>query len=139
MSFNTIRHAQKEIWPSVLKSIKLIQASRDAVRKDPHSATRAATTRAHRPWNQVVANEAVWAIAKADLLCTPEQQAVVKAAREWAKMIGPDLAKYPQDYEPEDFALRDAVNSLALSFTASEDEELHITPESVTVDSANKN
>ncbi len=113
MSFRDIRSAQKAVWPAVVESLRLRRAQRDAVHERPDLATAAATARARLPWNRVVADETIWAIAKADLLATPEHAAVVRAAREWLRVVGPDMAKYPQDFEPADFALRDAVQNLA--------------------------
>lgn len=112
MSYRTIRSAQSAVWPAVVQSLRLRRAQRDAALA-ADNPTRAAATRARLPWNRVVMDETVWAIAKADLLNTPEQAAVIAAAREWVRVVGPDLVKYPEDFEPVDFKLWDAVQALA--------------------------
>lgn len=108
MSYQTIRKAQQVIWPNVKRSIELVAAHRRAVHENPEVATAAAKARAHIPWNRVVANEAVWAIAKADLLNSPEQAAVIQAAREWAR-----TAPFGFDMDNEERALYSAVQALA--------------------------
>lgn len=123
MSFQTIRSAQQTIWPKVRESLDRIRVAREAVTKD---STPAAQARARIPWNHVVANEAVWAIAKSDLLATPEAAAVVTAAREWLATTGPDMAEFPELYDPIDFALRDAVQAYVISFDPPASEDLHL-------------
>lgn len=123
MSFQTIRSAQQTIWPKVRDSLDRIRASREAVNENSTSAAKA---RARVPWNHVVANEAVWAIAKSDLLATPEAAAVVTAAREWLATTGPDMAEFPELYDPIDFALRDAVQNYVASFDPPTGEDLHL-------------
>lgn len=123
MSFQTIRSAQQTIWPKVRESLDHIRVAREAVTKD---STPAAQARARIPWNHVVANEAVWAIAKSDLLATPEAAAVVTAAREWLATTGPDMAEFPEDYDPIDFALRDAVQAYVTSFDPPANEDLRL-------------
>lgn len=85
MTYSTIRHAQKQVWPEVQRSLTIRRAARDAVERDPSLATAAARARARVPWSRVVSEETIWATAKADLLNTPEQAEVLTAAREWAK------------------------------------------------------
>lgn len=123
MSFQTIRSAQQTIWPKVRESLDRIRVAREAVTKD---STPAAQARARIPWNHVVANEAVWAIAKSDLLATPEAAAVVTAAREWLATTGPDMAEFPELYDPIDFALRDAVQAYVTSFDPPANEDLRL-------------
>jgi len=123
MSFQTIRSAQQAIWPKVRDSLDRIRAAREAVNENSTSAAKA---RARIPWNHVVANEAVWAIAKSDLLATPEAAAVIKAAREWLATVGPDMAQYPQDFDPCDFALRDAIQTYVASFDPPASEDLRL-------------
>lgn len=110
MTFQTIRSAQQAIWPAVQESLGIIRAQRHAVQENPEVATKAAKARARTPWNRVVANEAVWAIAKADLLATPEQAAVVRAARAWVRTAPDDFLKQADD---EERALYAAVQALA--------------------------
>jgi hypothetical protein len=112
MSYRTIREAQKTIWPAVQESLERHRAARRAIEADPRSASTAARVRANRPWNRVVAEETVWAVAKADLLNTPEDAAVIRAAREWARDIGPDLKSDPDDFEDADHKLYRAVQAL---------------------------
>lgn len=119
MSYRTIRSAQQAVWPAVKDSIARHAASRRAVKEDPAVATVAARNRARKPWDRVVAEETVWAIAKADLLATPEQAAVIEAAREWARSWPTDL-----DLDDEEVALYTAVQALATSFTPQDKEEV---------------
>lgn len=86
MSFLTIRRAQQTIWPLVKDSLELHKESREATRNNPN-ATNAAKTRARVPWDRVVANEAVWALAKSDLLATPAEAKVIEAAVKWAETM----------------------------------------------------
>lgn len=121
MTFQTIRSAQQAIWPTIKESLDIIRAQRHAVADNPEVATKAAKARARLPWNRVVANEAVWAIAKADLLATPEQAEVVQAAREWA-LSWTDPPTERED-EPEDVALYNAVQALATAALEIPDDE----------------
>src|SRR5688500_13896065 len=98
MSYKTIRRAQQAVWPAVKDSLEMQKASRQLVAEDPRGATASARSRAQKPWNKVVSEETVWAIAKADLLATPEQAAVIQAARRWAKSWEP-LDLEDMDYE----------------------------------------
>ena len=110
MSYRTIREAQKTIWPAVQESLERHRAARRAIEADPRSASTAARVRANRPWNRVVAEETVWAVAKADLLNTPEDAAVIQAARAWAR----SWSSPPDEHdEKEDRALYAAVQALA--------------------------
>lgn len=124
MTYRTIRDAQQAIWPAVQASIERHRASREKVKLDGRAATAAAQARARVPWNRVVANEAVWAIAKADLLATKEQAAVVQAAREWAKSWGDDFA----DMVPADEKLYDAVQVLVATPSIDTEEDLTLPP-----------
>lgn len=120
MSFRTIRQAQTSVWPAVKKSIELQKAARDEVRENPRGATRAAQTRAALPWNRVVANETVWAIAKADLLMTPEHAGVIDAAREWVASWDEDIL---DDMDAEERRLYAAVQALATAFEPEDTDE----------------
>lgn len=112
MSFKTIRSAQREVWPAVQESLDINRQQRAAVANDPDGATTAAKKRASTPWNRVVANETVFAIAKADLLATPEQAAVIEAARKWADSFGDDPPTNPLHDDPDDIALYEAIEAL---------------------------
>lgn len=119
MSFQTIRSAQQTIWPKVRDNLDRIRAAREAVTKD---STPAAQARARIPWNHVVANEAVWALAKSDLLASPEQAKVIEVSRRWLATTGPDMAQYPEDYDPIDFELRDAINTYVATLVSEIDD-----------------
>lgn len=110
MSYRTIREAQKTVWPRVRESLDRHRASREAVANDPFASS-AAQTRAKVPWNRVVADETVWAIAKADLLSSPDQAAVLTKARNWARDVGRDIAAHPQDFEHTDRELYRAIQA----------------------------
>lgn len=125
MSYRTIRDAQQAIWPAVQASIERHRASREKVKLEGRAATAAAQARARVPWNRVVANEAVWAIAKADLLATKEEAAVVQAAREWAASWEDALS----DMDPElDRPLYDAVQALIATPNIDTEEDLTLPP-----------
>lgn len=114
MSFRTIRDAQQTVWPRVKDSLDRHRHSRKLVEQDPSAHSAAAKARARVPWNHVVANETVWAIAKADLLNTAEQAAVLQAARAWAKSwqtLGPPSLSTGD--EQTDVDLYNAVQALA--------------------------
>jgi hypothetical protein len=121
MTFRDIRHAQQRIWPAVQDSIARHTAARDALTVDSSTAAKA---RARKPWNRVVMEESVWAMAHEDLLATPEAAEVVRAAKEWA-------ASWPEPPEengsdPEaltDCALYQAVQALASSLAAVPDDD----------------
>ncbi len=123
MSFQTIRSAQQTIWPKVRESLDRIRVAREAVNEN---STAAAKARARIPWNHVVANEAVWAMAKSDLLATPESANVVEVARRWLATTGPDMAEFPEDYDKIDFELRDAIQAYVTSFDPPADEALRL-------------
>lgn len=110
--FQTVRHAQQTVWPVIRVSLDLHRAARDAYRANPAGATTAAATRAEKPWTRVVADEAVWAVAKQGLLLSEESTAVIEAAKKWAKLgpVGSDLGD-----DPEDIELYEAVQTLASS------------------------
>jgi len=124
MSFRDIRHAQAEIWPDVQESIRLQDASREAAQRHPHDLTKSARRRAKVDRDRVIANETVWAIAKANALATPEAAKVIEAARAWLADHGPAMVRYPEDYEESDFQLRDALNAYATTFHIDDDEGL---------------
>lgn len=84
MNFKAIRHTQQDVWPTVRDSLDRVRKARDLVKNDPH-ASPASVTRSKIHWNRVVANETVWAIAHANLLATPEQAAVIEAAKAWVQ------------------------------------------------------
>lgn len=108
MSFQTIRHAQAAIWPRVSASLKLHRAHRENL---PANPTAAALARAKKPWDRVVAEEAVWALAKEDLLLTEEARAVIRAARVWAAV---DVSRVDDaTLDRIDDVLYDAVQALA--------------------------
>lgn len=124
MSFKDIRHVQQDVWPDVERSVRLQDASREAALRDPRGLTKSALRRSKMDRDRVIADETVWAIARADLLATPEAAGVIQAARAWLKVMGPCMADFPQDYEPVDFALRNALNAYAAAFYISDDEDL---------------
>jgi hypothetical protein len=110
VSFKTIREVQNTVWPVVRDSLDRVRESREATKKNPN-ATESARTRARKPWNKVVSEETVWAIAKADLLATPRERAVIQAAVEWYKTWGQGLP--PDSNDPqEDCDLHLAVQEL---------------------------
>jgi hypothetical protein len=111
MSYRDIRNAQQAVWPAIVASLDRHRASRLAIRRDPNP-TVAAAARSRKPWDRVVAEETVWTLAKADLLCLPEQAAVVKAAKEWAASWM-SLPPNPEVDEEADVALYAAVQALA--------------------------
>lgn len=113
MSFRSIRNAQSAVWPTVKDSLRRVRASRALVAKDPSKASKSALQRARIPWDRVVANETVWAIARADLLATQAQAEVIHAARLWAKSWDPEPPAVGRD-DPEDVDLYAAVQALAL-------------------------
>jgi hypothetical protein len=115
MSYRTIRDAQQAIWPAVQKSIELHKASRATTEALGKAATAAAKARARVPWNRVVVNETVWAIAKADLLNSSEQATVLTAAKLWAHDLGPEITSYPDDFEPVEHALYRAIQAWVAS------------------------
>jgi ribonuclease D len=115
MSYRTIRDAQQATWPAVQASLERHKASRAATEALGKAATAAAKARARTPWNRVVANETVWALAKADLLNSKEQAAVLTAAREWAHDLGPELLSYPDDFDQVEHNLYRAVQVLIAS------------------------
>jgi hypothetical protein len=122
MSFHTIRAAQQAVWPRVKESLDRHRQSRRAVEANPDLHTAAARARARIPWNHVVANETVWAIAKADLLNTPEQAAVLAAAKAWVRSWEVEGAPpNSQDDTPEDVALYGAVQEWASSVKIPDD------------------
>lgn len=110
MSYQTIRAAQQAVWPAVGRSLALHRGHREAAHANPRLVSAAARARARVPWNRVVANETVWAIAKADLLNTPEQADVLRAARAWVKSWS-NPPRDPVDL-PEDIELYRAVQAL---------------------------
>jgi hypothetical protein len=112
MSYYTVRSAQKAIWPAVAASIERHRLSRAQTEKDGVLATAAARARARVPWNRVVANETVWALAKADLLATPEQAAVLSAAKAWTKSWQGQAPSLADGYEQDDVQLYRAVQAL---------------------------
>lgn len=122
MSFRTVRDAQQATWPRIRESLDRHRLSRDAVKADPHPTT-AALARARKPWSRVVAEEAVWAVAKEDLLATEQHAAVIQAARAWAKTF-PEKPSLAEGDEPEDIALYEAVQTLATQFDPPADEDL---------------
>lgn len=126
MAFIDIRHAQQEVWPAVQQSLDLHRAHREAVKADPNGATSAAKARARKTWNRVVADEAVWAIAKADRLLTDETSAVIKAAKEWARIWAAE--DDINEMTPDEKALYDAVQTLATVFDPPADETLAFVP-----------
>lgn len=126
MSFVDIRHAQQEIWPQVQQSLDLHRAHREAVKADPNGATPAARARARRPWNRVVADEAVWAMAKSDRLLTDEQSAVIRAAKEWARVWAAE--DDINEMTPDEKDLYAAVQTLATVFDPPADEPLAFQP-----------
>lgn len=117
MSFKTIRHASQQIWPSVAESLDIHRKQRATVKADPRGATTSAKARADRPWNRVVSEETVWALAKADLLLDEEQQAVLKAAKEWARSWEDGPPTLRED-NLEDVELYSAVQALASAIDA---------------------
>lgn len=136
MSFKTVRHAQNTVWPSVRESLRLHQASRAAAREGKKLSSMEERD-AKKSWNRVVSEETVWAIAKSDLLASPEAAAVVDAAKQWLRDVGPEMIEYPNDFGFADRKLRDAVQSLAASFDPPDDEALQLSPKSATVSSTN--
>jgi hypothetical protein len=124
MSFQTIRQAQQRAWPRVRESLGIRKAQREAVHADPATATAAATARARIPWNRVVADETVWALAKEDLLNTPEDAEVIKAARAWAASWPNGQPPTSDTDEPEDTALYAAVQALGASLRTIDDKVL---------------
>jgi hypothetical protein len=108
VSFKTIRDTLTTVWPQVRESLDRVRESRDAVRANPGAASVSAQTRARRSWNKVVAEETIWAIAKADLLTTPQEREVLEAAKDWYYAwggIGPR-------HDDEDYELYGVVEKL---------------------------
>lgn len=112
MSFKTIRDAVSTVAPTVRESLEIHRAKREEVRANPEAHSPAARTRAQRGWNRVVIEETVWAIAKNDLLASPEQRAVIEAAKAWAQTWQNDVVPNPEHDDPADCALFDAVMAL---------------------------
>jgi len=83
VSFKTIRDTLTTVWPQVRESLDRVRESRDAVRANPDGASSSAQTRARRSWNKVVAEETIWAIAKADLLTTPQERKALETLKDW--------------------------------------------------------
>ncbi len=135
MSFKTVRHAQNAVWPTVRESLRLHQASRAAAREGKTLSSMEQRD-AKKSWNRVVSEETVWAIARSDLLGSPEVAAVVQAAKDWVTSCR-DLGLEPSDLDTQERALYDAVQSLAASFDPPADEALQLSPESATVGSTN--
>jgi len=123
MSYRTIRQAQQVAWPKVKQSLGLHKASRAALRHGEHGSAMEVRD-ARKSWDRVVMDETVWAIAKADLLASPEHAAVIQAARNWAKLgpIGSDWGD-----SDEDIALYNAVQALATAPSEIPSDEL-LTP-----------
>lgn len=135
MSFKTVRHAQNTVWPPVRESLRLHQASRAAAREGKKLSSMEERD-AKKSWNRVVSEETVWAIAKSDLLASPEVAAVVNAAKDWVHGCA-ELEILPSDLDPQERALYDAVQALAASFDPPDDEALQLSPKSATVSSTN--
>ncbi len=138
MSYKDIRHAQAQVWPAVEASMKRQDLSRLLTNQDPAGHTSSARRRARIPRDQVVVTETIWALAKADLLCNGETQKLIDAVRKWYKAVGPDMAEYPVEFDPEDFALREALNNYLLAINPAEDEELPAEELAATVSSNDK-
>ena len=134
MSYRTIRQAQQAIWPRVKISLGLHRASRAALRNGRGGKVTAMQERdARKSWDRIVMDEAVWALAKADLLASPEQAAVITAAREWVRIVGPDvvLDRQAGDDDPTiaaDWKLYQAVQALATAPMNPVDERLDFQP-----------
>lgn len=126
MSFRSVRDAQQAVWPRIRESLDRHRLSRDAIKAaDPRTVTTAALARARKPWSRVVAEEAVWAVAKEDLLATEQHAAVIKAAREWAASWANQGAPSVADGDdPCDVVLYAAVQNLATQFDPPADEDL---------------
>lgn len=120
MSYRTIRLAQQATWPKVRESLALHRASRAALR-DGAAPTAMAARDARKPWDRVVMEETVWAIAKANQLASPEAAEVIRAARAWAA-VGPIGDDYGDD--PEDIALYEAVQALVSTPSEVPDEKV---------------
>jgi hypothetical protein len=105
VSFKTIREVQNAVWPVVRDSLDRVRESREATKKNPQ-ATESARTRARKPWNRVICEETVWAIAKANMLATPKERAVIDAAQEWYCSWG---GFGPEAEDKEDTELYEAV------------------------------
>lgn len=133
MSYRTVRQAQNAVWPPVRKSLELHQASRRAAREGQQLSRMEERDNA-KSWNRVVSEETIWAIAKADLLSTPEHAAVVKAAKDWVTSCR-DLGLDVSDLDAQERALYDSVQSLAASFEPDDNEDLQLSPASSTVNS----
>lgn len=112
MSYRTVASAQQAVWPKVRESLRLHRASRAAAARG-EALSNMEKRDARKSMEHIAANETVWAIAKADLLNSPEQAAVLRAARVWAKAIGPYLINEPHNAEPEEHELYRAVQELA--------------------------
>lgn len=136
MSYKTVRHAQNAVWPTVRESLRLHQASRAAA-WEGKKLSRMEERDAKKSWNRVVSEETVWAIARSDLLASPEEAAVLAAAKQWLRDVGPEMIEYPEEFGFADRKLRDAVQALATSFDPPDDEALHLSPESATVGPTN--
>lgn len=110
MSFSQkVRDAQREAWPHVLESLDRHKASRRALQRGDIEPTTAARARATKPMDRVASEETVWTLAKLDMLASPAQAAVVRAARAWAAVeLDPT---YKMD--PEERALYEAIQVLA--------------------------
>lgn len=135
MSYRTVRQAQNAVWPPVRQSLELHQASRRAGREGK-ALSRMEERDNAKSWNRVVSEETIWAIAKADLLSTPEHAAVIKAAKAWASSCN-EMGLTLSDLDTQERALFDALQELAVSFDPPADEDLQLSPVSATVDSTN--
>ena len=124
MSYKDIRHAQRVVWPEVEKSMRRQDAARLVVQRRPELHTSSARRRARTPRDEVIAQETIWALAKNDLLLTPATQKVIQVARRWLAIVAADVESFPEDFEPIDVELRDALAELALDIRPDEDEDL---------------
>lgn len=139
MSYKDIRAAHREVWDDVQKSIARQDAARVVAQRRPELHTASARRRARVPRDEMIAMEVIWSLARHDLLCTEETSAVIKAARKWLQVIGFDMNSYPEDFEPADFELRDALNEYAVAVHPVEEKVLPLETLSATVNSASKN
>jgi hypothetical protein len=117
MNHKAIRHIQQTAWPAVRDSLERVKAARALANQHPERVSQSARNRARISWNRCIADETVWALVKADLIATPEQQAVVKAAKEWVaswKRDGEAPSLSTGDHRT-DVDLYNAVQELAVS------------------------
>ena len=133
MSFKTVRQGQNTVWPTVRESLRLHQASRAAAREGKKLSRMEERDNA-KSWNRVVSEETVWAIARADLLASPEHAAVIQAAIKWTAGLEP-LGLTPDDLDTDERALYDAVQTYVAEQIGNIDdvEDLQLSPESATV------